>query len=90
MAWDLDEERRKQARLILLYLIVNGKVAVPADNEHLKPGRRGRFLQPAHKYQTFKNSFYPRTIKSWNQLPSTTKECSSVDSYKSHLPKHHY
>jgi len=37
-------------RVILMYLILNDKVAIPISPSILQRGRRGRFIQPAHHY----------------------------------------
>ena len=72
LEWEPLTERRKKSRLTLFYQITNDIVAVPNEtNPYLKQGRRGRYIQIPHKYQAFQYSFYPRTIKDWNNLKST-------------------
>ena len=85
LKWEPLAERRTKARLILMYQIINGDVAVPADPKFLQPGRRGRYIQQKHNYQEYKNSFYPRTIRDWNPLPTATKESCSVTAFKGRL-----
>ena len=59
LQWEPLAERRTKARVILMYLILNDEVAIPISPSILQPGRRGRFIQPAHHYQQYKHSFYP-------------------------------
>ncbi len=89
LGWEPLDQRRKRARLILMFQIISGEVEVPAD-EFLKPGRRGRFLHIPHRYAAYKNSYYPRTIRDYNDLPTATKESASVEVFKSRLPQGHY
>ena len=93
LEWEPLAERRTKARLILMYLIINGEVAIPAsypENPNLQPGRRGRYIQPTHNYQPYKNSFYPRTVRDWNTLTPTTRSCTSVESFKNSIPARCY
>ena len=46
-------ERRTKTRVILMYLILNDEVAIPISPSILQPGRRVRFIQPAHHYQQY-------------------------------------
>jgi len=85
LQWEPLAERTK-GRVILVYLILNDEVAIPISPSILQPGRRGRFIQPAHRYQQYKHSFYPRTIRDWNLLPSKLKDSPSLDSFKNGLP----
>jgi len=73
-----------------MYLILNDEVAIPISPSILQPGRRGRFIQPAHHHQQHKHGFYPRTIRDWNLLPSKLKDSPSLDSFKNGLPVRYY
>jgi len=75
-----------------MYLIMNDEVAIPISPSILQPGRRGRFIQPAHHYQQYKYSFYPRTIRDWNLflLPLKLKDSPSLDSFRNGLPVRYY
>jgi len=90
LQWEPLADRRTKARVILMYLILNDEVAIPISPSILQLGRRGRFIQPAHHYQQYKHSFYPRTIRDWNLLPSKLKDSPSLDSFKKGLPVHYY
>ena len=61
--------------------------------DHLKPNHERRtrgshdfkFVIPRAKKDSFKFSFFPRTINEWNSLPKDIVNATSVDSFKSKL-----
>ena len=89
--WSSLEERRKNASVTMLYKVVNGLVAVDASDVLVNSDRRTR-ANNSHSYRHFssnteqyKHSFYPRTIKIWNQLSEDTISSCSVDTFKAKL-----
>lgn len=70
------EDRRRIARLKFLHSIYNGKLNIPA-HKYIQPfsprASRHRHMHNLLPYttrtNTFKNSFFPRTIIQWNSLP---------------------
>ena len=59
----------------------------------LKPGdsrARGgsRLQQSAATSTAFNNSFYPRTIRQWNQLPVFVTDATSLEGFKTALANH--
>ena len=92
LKWKTLEERRKDLRLILMYKIVNGLVAVPTTP--LKPALGRTRANHQFKYQTIrtncdtvKYSYFPRTIPEWNNLKSDIVNSPSVDAFKARLSK---
>lgn len=87
------EERRRQARLTLLYKILNGAVAVPPDELgiHQNPrATRGlstkmKLLVPSCTTTAKSTHFVSRTIPQWNKLPDTTTAADTVPRFKSQL-----
>ena len=82
------EERRRSARLVLFHQIINGLVAIPADDILTCNSRRTRnqgYLQPRCNTTTYQQSFFPRTIKSWNSLPQDIKSIQTLDDFKQAL-----
>ena len=65
---------RKDNRLILSYKGLKGKARIPTDDLILKT-RRGRnqhslaFQIPSASKDVYKYSFFPQTIRDWNDLP---------------------
>ena len=86
--------RRKNARLIMLYKIVNGLVAmdvsrllVPLNHFH-----RTKYAEP-HRYFVLDTSpqlyyccsFFPRTIQQWNSLDCCHATVPTLDAFRAQL-----
>ena len=88
LQWPTLEERRKKATLTLLYKVANGEVKLDAGNKLLPPDRLSRhtnaqsFQIPSCKTSIRKKSFYPNTIRDWNNLPAQVTAAESLDSFK--------
>jgi hypothetical protein len=91
LQWTSLEERRKTARLILLYKISNGLVKIDAADRLITPTRFSRnmhrrsFQIPACHTTARRESFYPWTINDWNALPVTTVTITSLATFKTLL-----
>ena len=77
LKWESLKKRRKDNRLILLYKGLKGKARIPTD-DIIPKTRRGRnqhslaFQIPsASKDTVYKYSFFPQTIRDWNDLPES-------------------
>jgi len=88
LGWKPLAHRRREQRLTLLFKIIHGLVAIPA-NDHIafnkRPSRTGHSQQIkiiATNTDIFKNSFFPRTIRDWNLLPESAIKSDTVDSFK--------
>ena len=83
--WPTLEDRRKASDQILMYKVVNGLVAVP---ETYLPPRSPRYVDSIRfityhcKVNVYQYSFFPRTVITWNQLPASTTNLQSLDSFK--------
>ena len=73
----------------MLYRIDNGLVAIPPtrlqEPERKLRGHCRKFQIIRTSSDTVKYSFYPRTIKQWNLLSSTTVSATSMDDFKKEL-----
>jgi hypothetical protein len=72
LQWDTLVDRRRTSRLIMLYKISHGLVDIHAPT-YLTPGdnrTRGawKYLQLSAGKEDYDNSFFPRTIRDWNNL----------------------
>ena len=73
---DLLEDRRKAHRLNIFYLAVNNSIALPIPNYFLPKQRLTRsfsndsLVQANCNHYYYFYSFFPRTIRDWNSLPS--------------------
>jgi hypothetical protein len=92
LGWQSLEERRKHQRLTMMYKMHNNLVAIhqhdyitptsrPSRNMHpqgyIVPGRPGP--------QYYENSYFPRTVREWNALPSIVINAPTVDSFRVRL-----
>ena len=88
LKWTPLEDRRKDARLLMLYKIRNQEVNSSASHKLIPPDRISRntstnsFQISQCNTTTRKESFYPKTISDWNTLPSSVTSVSSLESFK--------
>ena len=92
LKWTSLQEHRKHLRLVLMYKIVNGLVAVPAT-QLTPPSQRTR-ANHKHKFTTIRTNcdiakfpFYSRTIPEWNNLKAETVDSRSVEAFKARLSR---
>ena len=76
--WETLESRRTKLQLVVMYKIINDLVDIPCD-AYLTPATtqtRAIHLKKLRQYptrtDTFKYSFFPRTIPVWNSLPASS------------------
>ena len=87
--WPSLEIRRIRVRLIMFYKIIHHVVAIqPLDTLLLPTTTITRYIT-SHTYKhirtdkdSYKYSFYPRTIIQWNILPIHIHEAATVDAFK--------
>ena len=83
LKWESLKKRRKDNRLILLYKGLKGKARMPTD-DHIPKTRRGRnqhplaFQIPSASKDVYKYSFFPQTIRDWNDLPESLISSSEL------------
>ena len=87
LGWRNLASRRKDTQLALFNKIVHQLVAVRTDDVVIKTDSRLRSNQK-YKFKTirtssdsYKHSFYPRTIIEWNSLPQNIAEAQSLASF---------
>ena len=93
LGWDSIETRRQKARLTMMFKIANDLVGINKE-EHLKPVGNSRTrknnssnFQPIYaRLNTYKFSFFPRTIQEWNSLRDNVS-ATTTDVFKEHLHK---
>ena len=88
LGWVTLEQRRKRNRLIQLYKIINGYTLgteLPATyhpqtttTRHYHPSR---FILPAANTTNYQFSFFYRTTKDWNDLPSNFYDASTLTTF---------
>ena len=89
------EDRRRISRLVFMYKILNGHVAVPPEHMDLSLNQRPvrgnltkkRLIVPRLKHTDFGNSFTPLTVAQWICLEDSITSADSVSSFRSRLTK---
>ena len=93
LKWKSLQTRRKEARLIMMYRIINNMVAINSENHFTKPTRRSRHVQnhsyaiPSATKDFRKWSFSVNTVKDWNNLPPDIAASKSLASFKVQVAK---
>ena len=83
LKWESLEKRRKDNKLLLLYKGLKGKARIPTD-DLLPKTRHGRnqhslvFQIPSASKEVYKYSFFPQTIRAWNDLPESLISSSEL------------
>ena len=86
--WPSLQERRKQARLILLYKIVNHLLVVPnrclpsLNQTATRAHHDQKFNQIQSSVNTYLYSFLPRTIPQWNSLHIPNLSTVDLETFK--------
>ena len=83
LKWEYLKKRRKDNRLILLYKGLKGKARIPTDD--LIPKTKGGMNQhslafqiPSASKDVYQYSFFPQTIRDWNDLPESLISSSEL------------
>jgi hypothetical protein len=91
LGWETLETRRAKSRLVFMYKIVQGLVAIPASNYFTPaPGRTRRshsmkFLQPHAPKDYYKYTFFVWTVPLWNAMPAAVIETPNIEAFKLQL-----
>ena len=96
LGWETLQNRRKKHRLIIIFKILHGLTPVYL-NDFLPPlvqDTTSYNLRNSNHFQNYRantklflNSFFPATIRAWNDLPAEVKDAPSVAAFKSRLNK---
>ena len=74
LGWPILSKRRKDARLILFYKIINNLAQVPHEHiltkayEGTRKKNNHKFRHIAVNTSQYRQSFFPKTVGPWNQL----------------------
>ena len=92
LQWQTLYERRAHSKIIMLYRIVHGLVAIPAAPPYLfhpssdqTRGHNQQFQQQHCRVLSYQHSFFPSTICIWNSLPITVVSAQSLDILRNRL-----
>ena len=92
--WTSLKDRRDNLRLAMMYKIVNNLVEIDSSrilirSNVLTRGHLNRYKQPFTRINAYKYSFYPDTIKLWNNLPANIIDCTSLQSFNNLINNMH-
>ena len=79
------QERRAQAKVEMMFRIVNGLVDIPTS--FLTPtlmmrGHTQKYLVPYARTVVYQHSFFPDGIRLWNALPQQLVDSTSLDCFR--------
>jgi len=91
LKWETLQQRRLRTKAIMMYRIINGLVAIepPQFMHHLGAAARGqqqKYIVPYSRTTVHKESFFPSTIRLWNQLPEATAAALQKGNPGSQIP----
>ena len=94
LEWPTLQQRRKEARLTMMYKTMNGQISMGLPPYLIPKERQTRqyhpkkFISIASNTNTYKNSFIVRTIADWNELPANVIDQASIETFKAALKAH--
>ena len=92
LQWPTLQLRRIQTRLVVFYKIVHHQLAIYPTELLIPSDSRTRhkhiyyYKQIQTNKDSYKFSFYPRTIIQWNMLPTSAVLCTTVEDFKEQIP----
>ena len=91
LQWDSLQKRRQQARIVMFYRIIHqlahvdsGRYLTPTPMSNTR-GHDARYAVPYSTILAHSNSYFPRTIRLWNQLPQEVVHAQSLQACKTGL-----
>ena len=89
ISWESLQDRRSIARLSLLFKIHHGLVDVDTSSylpqgDSRTQGSRG-FIQERINSEVYYNSFFPQTIREWNNQPGGVTAAASLEEFPASL-----
>ena len=81
------QQCRKSSMLTLFYQIINKTlpISIPIyyqrTHSYTRRYHQNHFILPQATLNTYKYSFYPRTIKGWNNLPINVIESRDINEF---------
>ncbi|MCG8035359.1 MAG: hypothetical protein JAZ03_24705 [Candidatus Thiodiazotropha taylori] len=94
LGWPSLQQRRQDAKLVMVYRITHGLVDIPASRffHPTSSSTRGhplRYMVPFCRTDVFLYSFFPSGIRLWNQLPESVVMSETLEDFKRGLASLH-
>ena len=90
LEWETLRQRRIKTRAAMMYRVFHCLVAIPLPSQFSQTGAATRGHQ--HRYRVpfcrttiYRESFFPSTIRLWNQLPEEAIIAESLESFKTRI-----
>ena len=92
LQWHTLNEGRARAKVIMMYRILHGLIAIPPappyihPTSHTRTSRRNTQFQQLHcRMNVYLHSFFPSVISLWQVLPASTRAAPTLDHFKGEL-----
>jgi hypothetical protein len=89
LQWESLQQRRWKQSLVMCYKIHHQLIAIEPANYYTAGDSRTRgnhrLRQIRAKKDTYQHSFFPRSIREWNQVPSSVVDAGSLEDFKVRL-----
>ena len=92
LKWNTLETMRKKARLIMMYKMSHGLLDINLEQylilskeTRTRGSHKLKYQIPKVTKDVFKFSFFPRTLKDWNNLPEEIVVSDSLNIFKDRL-----
>ena len=86
-------QRRQFMKLCFMYLVINQLVVFPPEfierrtlSRSLRNSSVFDLQRPTCRTSAHQFSFFPHTVRLWNNLPPEVQSCGSLTTFKSNLP----
>ena len=96
LGWRTLQDRRMDAKLIMLYKIRHNLVALPASlyltpaTRSLRHSNSASYIIPSARCDYYHHSFFPSAIRHWNLLPQPVVDSATLELFKSRLQQVNY
>ena len=92
LGWQPLQTRRQQAKVTLMYRIVNNLVDIPGEQylhttTSVTRGHGLKFIVPYCRTDLLRHSFFPSAIRLWNQLPKPAATAPTLEAFKGELAR---
>ena len=91
LGWSDLAHRRRDARLTMLFKIINDLVSIKPEmyitqgSSNTRSNNNKKFRHFLASTPAFQNSFFPKTIPQWNKLSQSTVDALTVEAFKASL-----
>ena len=90
LKWENLEDRRKSARLSTLFKIQHDLIDIDRQqyltlNDSRTRCKNKRLYQERSSTDTYGQSFFPKTIRDWNRLPTNTTSADTIEGFRAAL-----